>query len=88
VVPSLATGWSHEPGRNPLRAVPCSWQATQLGDPAKAAAAILAALDASKTPLRLPLGNDAADGISASLDTSRAELAAWEPVTRGTDFDQ
>jgi hypothetical protein len=28
VVPSLATGWSHQPGRNPLRVVPCSWQAT------------------------------------------------------------
>jgi hypothetical protein len=28
VVPSLATGWSHDRGRNPPRTVPCSWQAT------------------------------------------------------------
>ncbi len=40
----------------------------QPGDPAKAAAAIVAALDADETPLRLPLGNDAADAVAASLE--------------------
>ena len=59
----------------------------QPGDPAKAAAAILATLDAEKTPLRLALGNDAADAISASLDAARTEFLAWEKVSRGTDFD-
>jgi NAD(P)-dependent dehydrogenase (short-subunit alcohol dehydrogenase family) len=59
----------------------------QPGDPAKAAAAILAALEAEKTPLRLPLGNDAADAILANLDAAREEALAWEPVSRGTDFD-
>jgi NAD(P)-dependent dehydrogenase (short-subunit alcohol dehydrogenase family) len=58
----------------------------QPGDPAKAAAAILAALAADKTPLRLALGNDAADVISRHLGDSRAEFLAWEPVARGTDF--
>ena len=53
----------------------------------KLAAAILAALDASNTPLRLVLGNDAADAISASLDNARAELTAWEPIARSTDFE-
>lgn len=72
----------------PVRTQQAGFDGKQPGDPAKAAAAILAALDANKTPLRLPLGNDAADAISASLDTARAELAAWEPVTRGTDFDR
>jgi len=28
VVPQLATKWSHEVGRQPLRVVPSSWQAT------------------------------------------------------------
>ena len=28
VVPSLATRWSHAPGRNSAQVVPCSWQAT------------------------------------------------------------
>jgi NAD(P)-dependent dehydrogenase (short-subunit alcohol dehydrogenase family) len=58
----------------------------QPGDPAKAAAAILAALAADTTPLRLALGNDAADVISRYLDDSREEFLTWEPVARGTDF--
>lgn len=60
---------------------------TQPGDPAKAAAAILLALNADNTPLRLPLGADAVDSLIAHLDSVRAELTAWEPVSRGTDFD-
>ncbi|MEV6862038.1 oxidoreductase [Streptosporangium subroseum] len=58
----------------------------QPGDPARAAEAILAALEAEKTPLRLPLGNDATDAVLAHLDASRAETLAWERVGRGTDF--
>jgi NADP-dependent 3-hydroxy acid dehydrogenase YdfG len=60
---------------------------TQAGDPAKAALAIRTALAAEQTPLRLPLGNDAVDGIVAHLDAVRSELAAWEKVSRGTDHD-
>ncbi|MEV4571097.1 oxidoreductase [Nonomuraea sp. NPDC049419] len=69
----------------PARALP-STDGRQPGDPAKAAAAILAALESDKTPLRLALGNDAADGIFAALDASRAEALAWESVSRGADF--
>jgi NAD(P)-dependent dehydrogenase (short-subunit alcohol dehydrogenase family) len=72
----------------PIRAQQAAFDGKQPGDPAKAAAAIITALNADATPLRLPLGNDAADAIAASLDTTRAELAAWDEVTRGTDFDQ
>src|SRR6185437_10177301 len=50
----------------------------QPGDPSKAAAAILTALNASDTPLRLPLGDDAVDPILGHLDSIRAEIAAWE----------
>ena len=39
---------------------------TQPGDPSKAAEAILTALDAEDTPLRLPLGNDAVGGSAPS----------------------
>ncbi|MFI5961100.1 oxidoreductase [Streptomyces asoensis] len=60
---------------------------SQPGDPAKAAAAILLALDADDTPLRLALGGDAVDFLTAHLDSVRAELTAWEKVSRGTDFD-
>jgi hypothetical protein len=60
---------------------------TQPGDPAKAAAAILKALDDDNTPLRLPLGNDAVDALVSHADGIRNDLLVWEPVSRGTDFD-
>ncbi len=60
---------------------------TQPGDPAKAAAAVLSALDAEQTPLRLPLGSDAVDAITAHLDTVRADLSAWEQIARETAFE-
>jgi NAD(P)-dependent dehydrogenase (short-subunit alcohol dehydrogenase family) len=56
----------------------------QPGDPARAAAAIITALDAGQTPLRLPLGDDAVDGILAHLGSVRAELTAWEKLARDT----
>jgi NAD(P)-dependent dehydrogenase (short-subunit alcohol dehydrogenase family) len=56
----------------------------QPGDPAKAAAAILTALDADETPLRLPLGDDAVDAVLGHLDSIRAEITAWEKVARDT----
>ena len=70
-----------------IRSALPSSDGTQPGDPAKAAAAILAALDADETPLRLPLGTDAADAILADLERSQQEFRTWENVTRGTDFD-
>ncbi|WP_199548309.1 oxidoreductase [Streptomyces sp. N35] len=60
---------------------------TQAGDPAKAAAAVLAALNADDTPLRLALGGDSIDTILGHLDQVRADLAAWDKVGRETTFD-
>ncbi|MEV6280909.1 oxidoreductase [Nocardia sp. NPDC051832] len=60
---------------------------TQPGDPAKAAAAIRAALEAEHTPLRLPLGEDSVDAILGHLDSVRDEVHEWEKVTRATTFD-
>ncbi|HTE62411.1 MAG TPA: oxidoreductase, partial [Solirubrobacteraceae bacterium] len=57
---------------------------TQPGDPRKAAAAILAALDAPDAPLRLALGDDAVDAIRAKHERLRADLDAWEHVSRAT----
>jgi hypothetical protein len=53
----------------------------------QAAEAIVQALASGKIPLRLALGNDAADMIAAYLDDSRTEFSAWEHVTRSTDYD-
>lgn len=59
----------------------------QPGDPAKAAALVLAALDAERTPLRLPLGDDSVTTVLAHLDQVRDDVVAWEKRTRATAFD-
>ena len=56
----------------------------QPGDPAKAAAAILTALDADEPPLRLVLGADAIDNIGQRLEAVSAELREWQQVGRNT----
>ncbi|MFK3732187.1 oxidoreductase [Streptomyces sp. NPDC088090] len=60
----------------------------QAGDPAKAAAAVLAALNADEKPLRLALGDDSIDTIHAHLEQVRGDLAAWEKVGRDTRLEQ
>jgi len=60
---------------------------TQPGDPAKAASAILAALDAPDPPLRLVLGADAIGNVRNRLVRLAAELDAWEPTGRDTAID-
>lgn len=60
---------------------------TQPGDPAKAAALILAALEAERTPLRLPLGDDGVSAVLGHLDQVREDVTAWEKQARATAFD-
>ncbi|MFF9175807.1 oxidoreductase [Streptomyces sp. NPDC014793] len=60
---------------------------TQPGDPAKAAALILAALEAERTPLRLPLGDDGVSAVLSHLDQVREDVAGWEKRSRAMAFD-
>jgi NAD(P)-dependent dehydrogenase (short-subunit alcohol dehydrogenase family) len=60
---------------------------TQPGDPAKAAAAIVRAVDSDDAPLRLALGADAVDAIRAHHQALAADLTAWEEVSRATALD-
>ena len=71
----------------PTREMVSAGDGVQPGDPAKAARAILAALDAERTPLRLPLGADAVDAIAAHLDAVRSEIRTWETIARDTVID-
>ena len=57
---------------------------TQAGDPAKAAAAILTALDAERPPLRLVLGADAIANIEGRLGRLSDKLASWRDVGAAT----
>jgi NAD(P)-dependent dehydrogenase (short-subunit alcohol dehydrogenase family) len=64
----------------PTRAYVRDNDGTQPGDPAKAAEAILAALDADEPPLRLVLGADAIGNIERRLRTVGDELDAWRSL--------
>lgn len=71
----------------PTRAMITGIDGTQPGDPAKAARAIMAALDSGATPLRLPLGADAVDGIRGKLESVREEIERWEEVSLNTAIE-
>ena len=68
----------------PTRAYVRDGHGLQPGDPVKAAAAIIAALEADDPPLRLVLGADAIGNIRRRLEGLSSELAAWEDVGRAT----
>jgi NAD(P)-dependent dehydrogenase (short-subunit alcohol dehydrogenase family) len=68
----------------PTRAYVRGNDGLQPGDPAKAAQAILAALDADDPPLRLVLGTDAIGTIERRLERVSEELAAWRTVGEAT----
>jgi NAD(P)-dependent dehydrogenase (short-subunit alcohol dehydrogenase family) len=71
----------------PQRAAVASMDGSQPGDPAKAAAAILEALNMSSPPHRLALGSDAVQYIGAALDARRAELDEWAQLSLSTTKD-
>ncbi|MGQ0368043.1 SDR family NAD(P)-dependent oxidoreductase [Leucobacter sp. Z1108] len=58
----------------------------QPGDPQKAAAAILAIVDAEVPPLRLPLGVDAVARISKKIEAVAIETETWIGLSLSTGF--
>lgn len=58
----------------------------QPGDPAKAARAILEIVAATEPPVHVLLGPDAVKLVNEKLDALRAELKAWESLSKSTDF--
>jgi NAD(P)-dependent dehydrogenase (short-subunit alcohol dehydrogenase family) len=58
----------------------------QLGDPARAAMAILAVADSNTPPAHLLLGTDALRRARERLDTVIEQIDSWEDTTRSTDF--
>ena len=59
----------------------------QAGDPARAAQAIMTAVDAPEPPLHLVLGNAAVDVARTKFNSFLREIDNWESVSRGVDFD-
>jgi NAD(P)-dependent dehydrogenase (short-subunit alcohol dehydrogenase family) len=63
-----------------------SFSGQQPGDPARAAEAIIATIERSDPPLRLPLGADGYDRIGAKIEALRKEHASVEAIARGADY--
>lgn len=57
----------------------------QLGDPRKAARAMLAVIDSPEPPAHLLLGSDALQLVRAKLKSLEQELREWESLTVSTD---
>ncbi len=58
----------------------------QPGDPVRAAAAIVAAVESPDPPLRLVLGAMALGRARSKLDALRKDYDAWEATAVGADF--
>jgi len=71
---------------DPIRAARQAKSGNQPGDPAKAAQALLAIVDAETPPVRLFLGEDALGVVHQKLDAMKAEIAAWDALSRSTSF--
>lgn len=71
---------------DPIRAARQAKSGNQPGDPAKAAQALLALVDAETPPVRLFLGEDALGVVHQKLDAMKAEIGAWDALSRSTSF--
>ncbi|MFI2242516.1 oxidoreductase [Streptomyces chrestomyceticus] len=72
----------------PIRTARQQASGRQLGDPARAAAAVLHILDTPNPPAHLVLGSDALRLIRAGRDAVDRDLNTWADLARSTDFPQ
>ena len=64
------------------------YSGAQPGDPKRAAAAIIQAVEADKPPLRLLLGKAALQGGRGKIQMLAKDFDAWAEVTEGADFPE
>lgn len=70
---------------DPIRSAREAKSGHQLGDPVKAAQAMLQVIDSDAPPRHLLLGSDALQLVRAKLDTMAKSIDAWEQLSRSTD---
>ncbi|MFA6155572.1 oxidoreductase [Mesorhizobium sp.] len=71
---------------DPIRSARQAKSGNQPGDPAKAAQALLALVESQTPPVRLFLGDDALGLVEQKLGAMKAELDAWDALSRSTSF--
>jgi len=75
----------YDPLFDPIRQARVEKSGKQLGDPAKAARAMLAIIGTETPPAHLLLGSDALGLVREKLAAMTAQIDAWETLTRSTD---
>ncbi|GGR68094.1 NAD(P)-dependent dehydrogenase (short-subunit alcohol dehydrogenase family) [Nocardioides luteus] len=70
----------------PIRAARLKADGNQLGNPVKAAEAVLAILEEPQPPAHLVLGSDALRLIGAARTAVDDDIRQWEELSRSTDF--
>jgi NAD(P)-dependent dehydrogenase (short-subunit alcohol dehydrogenase family) len=78
----------YDPTAGARRAMIRGYSGKQPGDPVRAAAAIVQAVESARPPLRLVLGRMALETARAKLAAVGRDLDDWESVTLGADFPQ
>jgi NAD(P)-dependent dehydrogenase (short-subunit alcohol dehydrogenase family) len=71
---------------NPIRVARQAKSGNQPGDPDKAAQALLHLVEAENPPTRLFLGEDALGLVVQKLEQMKREIAAWDALSRSTNF--
>ena len=75
----------YDPLFDPIRKAREEKSGKQLGDPVKAARAMLSVMDSDNPPAHLLLGSDALGLVREKLSAIGGEIDAWETVSRSTD---
>lgn len=70
----------------PIRVARRAASGNQLGNPAKAAEAVLRVLEAQNPPVHLVLGSDALRLVAAGRSAVDEDLREWAELSRSTDF--
>ncbi len=71
---------------DPIRAARQAKSGNQPGDPVRAAQALLRLVDSENPPARLFLGEDALGLVGQKLEQMKTDIAAWDSLSRSTDF--
>jgi NAD(P)-dependent dehydrogenase (short-subunit alcohol dehydrogenase family) len=70
---------------DPIRKAREERRGKQIGDPVRAAQAMLTIIDSPSPPTHLLLGSDALSLVREKLAAMADEIATWEALTRSTD---
>ncbi|MBW3617947.1 MAG: oxidoreductase [Proteobacteria bacterium] len=84
--PQTIADYAETAGRN--RDAIRGYSGRQPGDPVRAAAAIIGAVETSEPPLRLLLGKAALAGGRAKIEMLQRDFEAWAEVSAGADFPE